>query len=579
MILTLVVTLFLGLALFLFGLEYSKELGAFQEQRAAIDVASLAAAKDLSKIVVEDPYFGFIGLSDYAPGGQTQGLPPVPNPPVPPPTSTPNPAFTQAGTTAADGFPMPVRSINTILATVRVDMIVADVMQDQTMYNLAQLDYQYAMAAQANLAANLNSVISSGNASAGASVVDVNGNPPHDVNGAIVNPYADAVAAYKSNKVRMSGSQTTLLPGSLNLTLGYVPSVYTSRAPVPQPTSAAQIPATQQAYSYYLPNVAIYYKNKNAMVFSALASDTTLVDTKTFQTAFPGGSPPAAITPVPTVVLCQADQQYLGDGPSGNPTTRVIHATSAALCSCITDQRPNPGSFTITFLNGSIPEIISLGTLFNVDQIGSDPTDYLQTPLGGDYPQVALSPLVLPATLFPSGLNGGHPRFTYLLSVAFYDWVRRAGDVVNVQNLVNTLNTPLASGNAPQIHNFQMMPDGTIRYTTYPAPQQNYSVSNNQWRALSGQGFASNNGNQYDLQITNFVFQEGRMYGGKHGGEPLDSPGQLTINPNPWVVSPATAIFENSTLPYQSFLPGQNNVTRPTYQSEGVACDFTFRQH
>jgi hypothetical protein len=328
-----------------------------------------------------------------------------------------------------------------------------------------------------------------------------------------------------------------------------------------------------------LPNVPIYYKNNNVMVFSALASDTTLVDTKTFQTTYPGSSPPAGVTPIPSVVLCQADQLFQGDGTSGNNATRKIHATSAALCSCITDQRPNPGSFTVTFLNGPIPEITSFGTLFDVDQIGSDPTDYLQTPLGGDYPQVSLSPLTLPSTLFPSGLNGGHPQFTYLLSVAFYDWVRRAGEVVNVQNLVNTLNAPLTAMNGPQIHNFQMMPDGTIQYTSYVAPQQNYSVSNNQWRALSGEGFASTNGNQYDLQITNFVYQSGRMYGGKHGGEPLDNPGKLIANPHPFGVSMATAIFENSSWNYQSFLAGPNNVTRPTYQSEGIACDFTFRKH
>ncbi len=91
-----------------------------------------------------------------------------------------------------------------------------------------------------------------------------------------------------------------------------------------------------------------------------------------------------------------------------------------------------------------------------------------------------------------------------------------------------------------------MMPDGTIQYTSYVAPQQNYSVSNNQWRALSGEGFASTNGNQYDLQITNFVYQSGRMYGGKHGGEPLDNPGKLIANPHPFGVSMATAISKIS---------------------------------
>jgi hypothetical protein len=483
----------------------------------------------------------------------------------------------KGGTTAADGLPMPVHSINTILATVRVDMIVADAMQDPTMRNLAQLDYQYAMAAQANLAANLASIIDSGNATAGGNVVDVNGNSPHDVNGNVVNPYADAVAAYSSNRVRMSGDMTQLVPGSLKLTLGYVPSIYTSRAPVPQPSTAAQLPSAQVAYGYYLPNVAIYYKNNNPMVFSTLASDTTLVDTKTFQTAFPGASPLAGVTPVPTVVLCQADQLYAGTSSPGNTSTRTIHATSAALSSCITDQRPNPGSFTITLLNGPIPEIGNFADLFNTDQITADPTDWLQTPLGGDYPQVALTPLVLPNTLFPTGLDGGHPQFSYLLSIAFYDWVRRAGAVVNVQNLVNTLNAPLTVMPGPQIHNYQMQPDGSIKYTSYAAPLQNYVVSNNQWRALSGLGFNSSNHSQYDLQISDFAWQEGRMYGGKHGGEPLDRPGVLIANANPFAATPATAEFENPNWMYEAFLPGQNNVTRPSYQSEGIACDFTFR--
>src|SRR5271154_3517646 len=95
---TLAFSLFFGLVLFLFGLEYTKQLGAFREQGAAIDVAALAAAKDLSRIVVEDPYFGFIALSDFAPNGKTQSLPSVPNGPVPAPTATPTLPFTVAGT-------------------------------------------------------------------------------------------------------------------------------------------------------------------------------------------------------------------------------------------------------------------------------------------------------------------------------------------------------------------------------------------------------------------------------------------------------------------------------------------------
>ncbi len=161
--------------------------------------------------------------------------------------------------------------------------------------------------------------------------------------------------------------------------------------------------------------------------------------------------------------------------------------------------------------------------------------------------------LVIPNTLFPTGVDGGHPQFSYLLSIAFYDWVRRAGDVVNVQNLVSTLNAPLttdgrssnsqlsdAAGRIDQTH--------VIRCATTELFAQN-----NQWRALSGLGFNSSNGSKYDLQISNFVWQQGRMYGDKHGGEPLDKPGVLVANGMPYTPTPATAVFENPNLMYEAF--------------------------
>ncbi|HEY9784259.1 MAG TPA: pilus assembly protein TadG-related protein, partial [Candidatus Obscuribacterales bacterium] len=51
------------IALLFFALAYTRMLGGNQEQRTAIEAAALAAAKDLSRIVIEDPNFGWIGLS------------------------------------------------------------------------------------------------------------------------------------------------------------------------------------------------------------------------------------------------------------------------------------------------------------------------------------------------------------------------------------------------------------------------------------------------------------------------------------------------------------------------------------
>src|ERR1700679_4027494 len=93
-------------ALAFFCLGYVLLIGSNNEQRTAIEAASLAAARDLSMIAVNsnsagtNSNYGWISLSDYAPV-----------------TST---------TLATDQWDTPVRSINTILGTIRLDLIIAD---------------------------------------------------------------------------------------------------------------------------------------------------------------------------------------------------------------------------------------------------------------------------------------------------------------------------------------------------------------------------------------------------------------------------------------------------------------------
>ena len=59
------------IAILLFALGYTRLVGSNQEQKTAIEAASLAAAKEISRIVINDPNFGFISLSDAAPVGKS----------------------------------------------------------------------------------------------------------------------------------------------------------------------------------------------------------------------------------------------------------------------------------------------------------------------------------------------------------------------------------------------------------------------------------------------------------------------------------------------------------------------------
>ncbi len=535
LVLIIALTATVGLAVIFFGLKYSQELGSYQEEKSAIEAAALVAAKDLSRIVLEDANFGFIALSDFAPVGQ--------------------------GTVAGDGYGMPVQGINTLLATVRMDMILADYMQDPVMRALAVRDYTNAIAAQKRLVAYLTKIIN-------------NNGQGIDVNGVTVSPLQDATEVYKKNAVRMEGNYAQLVPGSLKLTLGYVPNSQSSRAAVPMPSGVAQLSASQQSGGFYMPNVAVFYKNKYPLVFGALCADATLVEAKSFQQNLGiNGS-------IPTVVLVQAQEIYHDKDIHGE-ATHTVSIASAAEAGAIIDRRPNPGSLTLTFLNGPISQVQTLGDIFKESQIASDPTDLLQTPLQGDYPDTPLSPFSI--SLIPAA-SPTHPQFDSLVSVGFYDWLRRAGTNLNLTQLMNVLTTPLPySGNGPQVLCFDVQTDGTIKCTNRAATQTNLCVSQRQWAAISGLGLDSaqvkniNTTLYYDLQITDFTYQPGRINGGKHGGEPLSYPGIMKANPNA-ANNVVQTLLENSQLMYRSFLTNSgSNYVRPTYNTPGIAFDFTFR--
>src|SRR5262249_23924107 len=109
------------LAFMLFALSFTRRVGTNHEQKSGSDAAALAAARAMGRIVVDDPNLGLIGLSDSALIG--------------------------AGTIAGDNYYTQVHSINSILGTIRLDMIVANEIGDPVMLAFAQRDYTNARAA------------------------------------------------------------------------------------------------------------------------------------------------------------------------------------------------------------------------------------------------------------------------------------------------------------------------------------------------------------------------------------------------------------------------------------------------
>ena len=271
-----------ALAIMLFCLAFTGFIGSYHEQKSALEAAALAASKDMSSIVIEDPNFGFIGLSDSSPVG--------------------------TNTRAGDNSFTPVIGINTLFATIKLDMLIAHCMQDPVMKAMCKIDYNNALLAQANLNTALQAAA-------------VGGGTGKDCNGNIINPTDDAVAAYNANKVHLLiGQQSSLKPGSFKISMGYIPGLH-SRTPVPK--SVTTVSSTQMYQGFYEPDQVIVDPDSGCeFVFAAMTTNATLVDPRKFKASIPG-----LPYSTPSVVQVEADEQS-----SDSNASEVVHATAAASC-------------------------------------------------------------------------------------------------------------------------------------------------------------------------------------------------------------------------------------------------------
>jgi hypothetical protein len=526
-VLPLVVALFIGvlLAILLFSMSMIRMIGSHQEQKTAIESAVLAVANDLSKIVVEDPHFGFISLSDAPPVG--------------------------TATKAGDNYFLQCKSINTLLATIRLDMIVASELNNADLQRSAQLDYSYALQAQDHLLTTLKSAILPGGFGS-------------DINGNIVVPCQDAVTAYDNNRVRMNGVQSSLVPGSMKLTLGWADGL-TTNTQIPNPLRLAQLSSSQQENGFYRPFVDAPFAGYS-FIFTALSNDSLLTDVN----AFKSGAPNLKYS-LPDIVKCDADQQFEYKDQYGNSQMQTTHIAGSAQPSCLIDHCPDPGALAVAFPNGTIPDIARLGDLLTNTNLMYSPIDLVQSPLSGDYPTFPLTQVVLPGT------TDQHPNLGQGIDLAFYDWLRRQRTSLDIGSLVKTLNQPLAASlpsTAPQVHYFQTNTSGAVIETVLPdTPTIALPVSHKQYKVLSGLALRSVTNNFYDIILKDFVNQPGRPVGGIHAGEPFGGSNStvagggsgLQMDENPL----ATMLFPTGPM---------GGAVRTTYQNLSTAVEVRFKQ-
>jgi hypothetical protein len=537
-VLVLTTALFLGLvlAICLFSMSFTRMTGSHQEQKSAIEAAALAVADDLSRIVIEDPNFGFISLSDSPP--------------------------TQAGTIAGDHYFTSVQGINTLMARIRLDMIIADQLQNATMKKLLANEYQLARQACDRLSSTLASAVLPGGWARGA-------------DGSTIRPYNDAQQAYLSNSIRMNGGRSSLKQGSLKITLGLAKGLSTN-TPVPNPPSAAQLnSSTMMENNFYLPFVDVPYDGYD-FVLSGGDDGTTLVDVKTFSTN--ATQLPFAVL---DIVKCEADELTEYKNQYAETAVATLHIAACAQPACVRDPLPNESALAVRFSSGRFPEVTRPGDLLVNPRIQYSPADSVGSPLNGDYPQTPLSPIVL------STATTTHPAFGQVVTLAIYDWIRNQGLNINVGSLINFFNNSFDTSipaNLPQVHYFRASTGGNIVETVQADdPTLALPVSQNQYFAVSGDIISTainptavntSNKQWFDMFVRDFVYKSGRAKGGLHAGTPFGILGATLPAPT----SPIPVPLDEGANRYAVFPSGaMGGAVRPTYLKMGTAVEIRFR--
>lgn len=533
---------FIVIAILLFALGYLRLMGTNQEQRSAIEAAALAAARDCTRICIPTREVGWVSLSDYVPNG--------------------------SATTAPDGYGLPVRSINTLIGTARLDLIIADALDQDVMRDAARMDMRDALRAKDRLVTVLEDALTpTGSA--------------QDKDGNTVTPYKSAEDAYQQNKIRMTG-KSSYVTGSLQLQLGSLTKGVPTNIKVPEPQGMAPVPSSKKIGDYYkaYENIPVTTGGRTTnFVFGAIGDSIRIVDHKSWVATHP--SLPYQF---PTVIRAEAEQRI---NDVHNPTGHVVKAIAAAQPASVFDPLPAPGALSISLPDGPVPELTAPGNIYldpKMNNPGLDPADLL-TADTGDYPYDAGTQMV--ELCWPlDGSDSTRPTAD-VWRLALHDWIRRAGTKARIDHAVSMQSivlakpgagtfpatipwvAPLVKGGSPEnlgdipagiIHIFRWKPNGTIGYEFRPlTPYPIYVSSHRQMYSETMVAIDKSKSGKFKIPITfpsdpsnpkDVVFEDDwdgyvrdevrnrgvvnqpvptpptpyNTFGGKHAGEPLGKP-------------------------------------------------------
>jgi hypothetical protein len=461
---------------------------AANRNNTAVEAAALAAAADLGRIVVNDPYYGYIGLVDAAPCCKD--------------------------TVARDGEPLPVLGINTIVANARLIRLVADTTGSEDLRQLAARESIESNRAAKLLEGKLKDALNSKSLY-----------KPTDAYGNALHPCQDADAAFKSD---LQSAPTLGEPKlqELTLSLGWINTAADSKVGIPLPVETAQVASQLNVRGNYRAFASVPLDG-NDFYFAGFGSRTAaLVNPGDFRTA--DGKR------ISSAVKASAVIGYTGL-PGNAKMKQGSYPISLKTAGCalpqMADDIVTSGVLEISFPHGFPKNIKTLQNLLTSSELSRSKMD-LVTAANGDFPGDNGSHLI-PTY---NELGDNRPSISMLFAQALCSWLKNSQAKTHLDSLTSVLNTDLRQWNHNSDQPLQLMLDfgsnGEVSVRTQqPNPFPINTVFENQTYAYQTDAF-NVNGVSWSVVYRNFAEHSGTVYGGKHGGQPLSG------NPVNWCELP-----------------------------------------
>ena len=433
----------------------------------AVQAASLAAASELSHIVINDPYYGYIGLSDSPPVG--------------------------TATTAADGEPTPVIGINTLIGTARLDLLLAHRLQNNELIAMAEQDVEASRKAAKRLEAACKKAIEPDSRD---TAVDLNGKP--------IKPYEAARSAYMSS-LGWSPLLGQANMGKFSLSLGWLADHGSTTTQVPVPEKLSQTPESAQQNGRYKPFIDIPAFGES-FYFVGVGPQPALVDARQFREA--DGKR------ICTVVKVEAEMER-DKGPG-------LHNVACAQPYGVAEANPT-AVMRINFPEGVPNSVSSLHDLLSDARLSVCRTEDF-TATGGDVP-------INQGAVLVADQSAQEHTMGKVLARCLYDWIRIARVKPRLDSLVDAMDASFRilaqnrTNGLGSLENpcftFEFDVSGNVVVRNCNRnPFIDQIVYDNQSYAITSQPVAIGSG-LWSIGCRDEVRRLGTVSGGKHAGQPV----------------------------------------------------------